>query len=262
MAAMDTLIQQQAATISGMQTSVQTLTSQMALQTPFVAFDVQYKDDPHNNVASHDILKFDAISMNIGNAYTASNGMFQAPVSGVYLFHVKLTPNPHGSIYAYLVKEGQNVDSVNAHDDTGNETGDTVRILQEPFVGFDVTFSDDPHRNVSDNDVMVFDKANVNIGDAYNTQNGTFQAPVSGLYVLYMKVTPSPMGHIYVYLVKDGIMIDSVDANDDQRHETGSSVRIVQVGTCVYYNNYHFRYNSSSHKIREHKTRQSYQPFK
>ncbi|KAK7490709.1 hypothetical protein BaRGS_00018126 [Batillaria attramentaria] len=130
MAAMDTLIQQQAATISGMQTSVQTLTSQMALQTPFVAFDVQYKDDPHNNVASHDILKFDAISMNIGNAYTASNGMFQAPVSGVYLFHVKLTPNPHGSIYAYLVKEGQNVDSVNAHDDTGNETGDTVRILQ------------------------------------------------------------------------------------------------------------------------------------
>ena len=54
----------------------------------------------------------------------------QAPVSGVYLFYVKVTPYPKGHIYVYLVREGENIDSANASDDTVQESGDSVRIVQ------------------------------------------------------------------------------------------------------------------------------------
>lgn len=55
------------------------------------------------------------------------------------------------------------------------------------------------------------------------------QAPVSGVYVFHIKVTPSPAGHIYVYLVADGRRIDSANANDVNNSETGVSLKIVQV---------------------------------
>ena len=52
-----------------------------ALETPFIAFDVQYSHDPHDGVANHDIMKFDAVSTNVGNAYNPKNGMFQVGVT-------------------------------------------------------------------------------------------------------------------------------------------------------------------------------------
>ena len=62
------------------------------------------------------------------------------------------------------------------------------------------------------------------------TQVLTLQAPVSGTYMFYVKVTPNPKGHIYVYLVREGTNIDSANANDDTANETGNTVKIVQVG--------------------------------
>ncbi|KAK7087967.1 complement C1q tumor necrosis factor-related protein 3-like [Littorina saxatilis] len=130
MVAMETLLGQKAATITELQQSVTTLKNQMALQSPFVAFDVQFKDDPHNGVLDHEIIKFDSVVTNIGNAYNLHNGMFQAPVTGVYLFHVKVTPHPKGHIYVYLDKEGVDIDSAIATDATAIETGDSTRIVQ------------------------------------------------------------------------------------------------------------------------------------
>ena len=47
-----------------------------------------------------------------------------------------------------------------------------------PLVAFDVQYINDPHHNLQDDDVMVFDNVVTNIGNGYNARNGTFQVPV------------------------------------------------------------------------------------
>ena len=50
---------------------------------------------------------FDNVFTNIGNAYSATNGMFTAPVSGSYAFFLsQMAPNHHGAVWLAIVKNG------------------------------------------------------------------------------------------------------------------------------------------------------------
>jgi len=97
------------------------------------------------------------------------------------------------------------------------------------LIAFEAQFSRDPHHNVFDNEVMLFDNVLTNKGGGYDVINGTFIAPTTGVYVMTVKVTPSPKGHIYVYLMLNDKRVDSADANDDQGLETGHSTKILEL---------------------------------
>lgn len=42
--------------------------------------------DQHHNVSQNPIFKFNQVVTNIGNPYSANNGLFIAPVPGIYVF--------------------------------------------------------------------------------------------------------------------------------------------------------------------------------
>lgn len=105
----------------------------------------------------------------------------------------------------------------------------TAAPAQKPMVAFEAQYRSDPAHNINDHDIMLFDDVKINLGGGYNVSNGAFQVPVTGLYVLHMKVTLSPYGHIYAYLLINGQHADSVDATQAQHQATGTSLKIVHL---------------------------------
>ena len=50
-------------------------------------------------------LVFGAVDVNIGNNYNSSNGIFTAPVAGVYLFHISaIAHNNTTTVYRYFLR--------------------------------------------------------------------------------------------------------------------------------------------------------------
>ncbi|XP_046357299.2 multimerin-2-like [Haliotis rufescens] len=68
-----------------------------------VAFEVSNEKAGHTVQASQ-IFKFDTVTLNNGGGYNAPTGVFEAPVSGTYLFWASIAPKKH--IHLALYKEG------------------------------------------------------------------------------------------------------------------------------------------------------------
>jgi len=104
-----------------------------------------------------------------------------------------------------------------------------THVGDPPLVAFEAQYRMDPYHGLQDGHVMLLDNVVTNHGGGYHPENGTFVAPVDGVYVLTMKVTPSPRGHVYVYLYVNDQRVDSADANDATVSVTGHSVRVIQL---------------------------------
>ncbi|XP_071103049.1 multimerin-2-like [Haliotis cracherodii] len=71
-----------------------------------VAFEVSNEKAGHTIQASQ-IFKFDTVTLNNGGGYHAPTGVFEAPVSGTYLFWASI--DPKASIHVALYKEGTEI---------------------------------------------------------------------------------------------------------------------------------------------------------
>ncbi|XP_048238273.1 uncharacterized protein LOC124135880 [Haliotis rufescens] len=70
----------------------------------FVSFQV--KLNQHKVVQKKEVLKFDTVTDNKGRGYHASSGIFEAPVSGTYLFWANIMGYDNGLLNTALIKEG------------------------------------------------------------------------------------------------------------------------------------------------------------
>ncbi|XP_071103066.1 uncharacterized protein [Haliotis cracherodii] len=68
-----------------------------------VAFEVF--STPDVTLYGNQVYKFDAVTLNNGKGYHAASGIFEAPVSGTYLFWASILPKT--SIHVDLYKEGR-----------------------------------------------------------------------------------------------------------------------------------------------------------
>ncbi|XP_071103652.1 complement C1q-like protein 2 [Haliotis cracherodii] len=64
-----------------------------------VAFEVSIQSD--TSLTQNEVLKFDAVKLNIGGAYNQQSGIFTAPVTGTYLFwaHVMVNEDTYMSVF-------------------------------------------------------------------------------------------------------------------------------------------------------------------
>jgi len=62
-----------------------------------------------SHIGQHQIIRFDHIITNIGNAYSHQTGIFRAPVSGVYVFSTETMAHGH-MINFELMQNGHIVD--------------------------------------------------------------------------------------------------------------------------------------------------------
>ncbi|KAH3840012.1 hypothetical protein DPMN_113453 [Dreissena polymorpha] len=69
-----------------------------------IAFFATLKNEYISHLGSNQIVVFDNVQYNLGNAYNSRHGFFQVPVDGTYVLHVTLTcrSNTEGSLYAYV----------------------------------------------------------------------------------------------------------------------------------------------------------------
>ncbi|XP_046563576.1 multimerin-2-like [Haliotis rubra] len=74
--------------------------------TSNVAFEVSCEKAGHVVQASQ-IFKFNKVTLNNGGGYHAATGVFEAPVSGTYLFWASIDPKAH--IHVALYKEGAEI---------------------------------------------------------------------------------------------------------------------------------------------------------
>ncbi|XP_048238336.1 uncharacterized protein LOC125372415 [Haliotis rufescens] len=70
----------------------------------FVSFQV--KLNKSKIVQKQEVLKFDTVTDNKGGGYHAASGIFEAPVSGTYLFWANIMGYQNANLHIALVKEG------------------------------------------------------------------------------------------------------------------------------------------------------------
>ncbi|XP_046357295.2 uncharacterized protein LOC124135791 [Haliotis rufescens] len=71
----------------------------------FVSYQVKAKALP-TIVQNQEVLKFDTVTDNNGGGYHATSGIFEAPVSGTYLFWANIMSYDRGALFIALIKEG------------------------------------------------------------------------------------------------------------------------------------------------------------
>ncbi|XP_046333518.1 uncharacterized protein LOC124116287 [Haliotis rufescens] len=71
----------------------------------FVSYQVKEKAETIT-VQNKEILKFNTITENKGRGYHAASGIFEAPVSGTYLFWATIKSGDSGTLFINLIKEG------------------------------------------------------------------------------------------------------------------------------------------------------------
>ncbi|XP_046563577.1 multimerin-2-like [Haliotis rubra] len=83
-------------------------TLQNRISRTAVAFEVTCNRSPFT-LYTNEIYKCDSVTLNIGGGYHAATGIFEAPVSGTYLFWASILPYNGHSVYAILYKEGRSL---------------------------------------------------------------------------------------------------------------------------------------------------------
>jgi hypothetical protein len=95
-------------------------------QTERVAFTAYLDHD--QAVHSGNVLKFNQILYNVGNAYNVHTGIFTVPITGTYLFSFQVEDWRTGELKFYLMVDGQNmVDAIIGN--TGSTQSGNTAIL-------------------------------------------------------------------------------------------------------------------------------------
>ena len=77
---------------------------------------------------AHDAIKFNDVSLNIGNGYNPSTGKFTAPVDGVYQFSLSYLQRNGYKSYVALIKDGTMYSDVHANHKNHDQLSKTVLI--------------------------------------------------------------------------------------------------------------------------------------
>ena len=80
--------------------------------------------DPHDNK----IFMFDNIIVNSGNAYNKNNGMFTAPVKGIYAFFATVLTFSGKSLESQIVRNGRMLCNIYSGDNTFDGSGSNMAI--------------------------------------------------------------------------------------------------------------------------------------
>ncbi|XP_046344499.1 multimerin-2-like [Haliotis rufescens] len=62
---------------------------------------------PRVSLSGNQFFKFDTVTLNIGGGYHAPTGIFEAPVTGTYLFWASILPYKENHVHVMLYKEGR-----------------------------------------------------------------------------------------------------------------------------------------------------------
>ena len=77
---------------------------------------------------AHDAIKFNDVSLNIGNGYNPSTGKFTAPVDGVYQISLSYLQRNGYASYVRLFKDGTMYSEVHANHKNHDQLSKTVLI--------------------------------------------------------------------------------------------------------------------------------------
>ena len=67
-----------------------------------VAFNARLRNQGTEDEADHQIIVNHVVDLNQGNGYDTVTGVFVAPVSGIYEFHMKITHVPPGAVHVHV----------------------------------------------------------------------------------------------------------------------------------------------------------------
>ncbi|XP_061172926.1 uncharacterized protein LOC133182192 [Saccostrea echinata] len=172
-------------------------------------------------ITAHHTMVYDNLHINRGNGYNKYDGIFIAPVSGVYVFHFSVCIG--GSAYASfeILVNGEVIGAVNEESHAGMgyregsnlvvtfaNSGDHVFIRTQkgttgylfsndilppdtypaPAVAFYAYLSTNSAPNLSVHHLIVYDVIHINRGNGYNKGDGIFIAPVTGVYAFHFSV--------------------------------------------------------------------------
>lgn len=93
-----------------------------------MAFTATVSDHHIEHAGDHQIIVFDNVITNIGNAYNGHLGSFIAPVHGIYVFSVTLVTSSNAGFHANIVRNGELVTRLYAS--TGYQTASQTVVLQ------------------------------------------------------------------------------------------------------------------------------------
>ncbi|KAK7506693.1 hypothetical protein BaRGS_00002168, partial [Batillaria attramentaria] len=96
---LETLVMQQAQAISQLQAQVSALQHEIVKDNKDAAFYVRF-DGHHHRIQENKTIVFNHVELNEGGYYDNTTGIFTAPVSGLYLFNLKITHIPPGTVHA------------------------------------------------------------------------------------------------------------------------------------------------------------------
>tara|TARA_R100000951_G_scaffold28302_1_gene24274 strand:- start:568 stop:1371 length:804 start_codon:yes stop_codon:yes gene_type:complete len=103
-------------------TAAMTIDSSGRILTPQrVAF---YATRTAGSISSGNVVPFDSVDFNVGNAYSSSTGIFTCPVAGIYLFQCNLISGSTANIEAdLLLNNSRKFNSRNYSSSSGTQNG-------------------------------------------------------------------------------------------------------------------------------------------
>ncbi|XP_041349264.1 complement C1q tumor necrosis factor-related protein 3-like [Gigantopelta aegis] len=127
-------IQSQDAKIQSQETKIQSLEAQLKAKqdrTTLISFRAGFVHDPVPlKFSNGQIVIFDKVYLNDGNAYIAHSGMFHAPVSGLYIFTLHVLPSSSEMEFS-IIKDGTPVAYMVSTSSGGTESIQTVIHLHK-----------------------------------------------------------------------------------------------------------------------------------
>ncbi|CAH1785235.1 unnamed protein product [Owenia fusiformis] len=106
-------------------------TTNRALDAGMIAFSATSSSGYLYSSSSSNPVPFDLASVNLGDAYSTSRGVFTAPFEGLYHVDVHLATYRSGSMYAYIVVNGRSVRTIYVEQYSGyRNRGSTSVLLQ------------------------------------------------------------------------------------------------------------------------------------
>jgi hypothetical protein len=84
------------------------------------------------------VVKFDDVITNIGNAYSQATGIFNCPISGLYLFSLNVLTDTKGFIAADVVQNGNRIARPYTNGGTGNHDSGSDTVVVHAKVGDEI----------------------------------------------------------------------------------------------------------------------------